>query len=247
MTKTQILGVNFHVVSMEKAVEVAMRFMDEGGGMKFIVTPGPEIVMAARRERSFCDTLNEADLSVPDGVGVLLASRLDKIKIRERVPGVDLVINLLAQMSKTGKTAYLLGASPGVALEAKKRMEKKYPGLRILGARDGYFKEEDIPGILDEINGLVPDLLVVGLGAPRQEKWIYNNRDKLNVRAAIGVGGGIDVMGGKVRLAPKLIRKLNIEWLYRLICQPSRFRRQLQLPLFVLAVLKNKFFKTGVY
>jgi len=241
--KTNILGVNIDVIAMEYAVETVLGFFEQDG-VKTIYTVGPEIAMHARKDKEYAEILNAGDLITPDGVGVVWASRLNKIKLSQRVGGCDLCTQLFTKMKDSGKTAYFLGGAPGVAEKAKANIERDFPGLKIVGVNDGFFGEEKEKLILEEINQLQPDLLLVGTGAPRQERWISANKKRLNCRVAIGVGGSLDVYAGNVKRAPKFWVSINCEWLYRLLSEPrKRFRRQLKLPLFVFAVIVSKIFK----
>lgn len=237
--KTEILGVSFDALSKSAAKEKALQFFKEDKPHT-IFTPNPEMVMYARKDKELMRILNSADMVIPDGIGIVYASKLNKVKIKERVAGYDLVQSLFETMKSTSLTVYFLGGAPGVAEQAKLAMGKKYEGLKIIGVNDGYFdiKREKI--IIDEIRSLKPDLLLVGLGTPRQEKWIDKHKDRLPCKVLIGVGGSFDGFAGAVKRAPELFIKLNLEWLYRLIKQPSRIKRQIQLPVFVFTVIKEK-------
>ena len=135
---------------------------------------------------------------------------------------------------------FLFGSKPGVAETAKAKMEEKYPGIRVVGTRNGYFKPEDNAEIVEQINESGADLLLVCLGAPKQEKWIAENRDKLKVKLCMGVGGTLDVFAGTSKRAPEIFIKLNLEWLYRGLKQPSRLIRFVALPKFMIEVMKQK-------
>ena len=147
---------------------------------------------------------------------------------------------LVELIKDTDKTVYFFGGAPEIAERAKEAMEKKHYGLKVVGVADGYFDAEKEQMIIADINEKKPDLLLVGIGFPKQEKWIYNNIKNLNVKVAIGVGGSFDVMSGNVKRAPKIFIKLGLEWFYRLITQPTRIGRMMVLPLFMLVVIKNK-------
>lgn len=239
--KTKVLGVNVDALTNKEVLNKIDFYLKEDG-MKMVFTPNPEMIMVAREDSYFMKVLNSADIVIPDGIGVVYASKLNEVKIKERVAGSDTVFSMFEKYSSMGKTVYLLGAGKGVAFEAKKRMEEKYKGLKIVGVHDGYFDSEEEKIIIEEINSLKPDILLVGLGLAKQEKWIYEHRD-LNVKLAMGVGGVIDVMAGVVNRAPELFIKLNLEWLYRALKQPKRFIRLLKLPLFVFTVFCEKLTK----
>lgn len=237
--KTHVLGVPFDAVTMEQAVAKAKKMLTEEG-QHFICTPNPEIVMEARKDKELMNILHEADMVIPDGIGVVWASKYSETRLTERVAGYDLTQNLMAELAATGQTFYFFGGAPGVASAAARMMMKKYPGLKVVGVHNGYFDEKEEKKIIQDIKTKSPSILLVGLGAPKQEKWIYDNIRLVGAKVAIGVGGSFDVMAGNVKRAPKIFRKLGLEWFYRLITQPTRWRRMMRLPKFALTVLKTK-------
>lgn len=237
--KTEILGIKVDVISFEGAVEKALYFLDEDTPHT-IFTPNPEMLLLADKDKYFKEILNSADLVVPDGIGVVLASKLNRVKIRERVAGYDLVIALLGKVCDRDATVYFLGSAPGVAELAKNKMIEKYPGLKIIGVENGYFDEEKEKLIIKDIIAKRPDILLVGMSMGKQEKWIDKHKNTLNVKLLMGVGGCFDGLSGKVRRAPAFFCKLGLEWLYRLVRQPSRIKRQIYLPLFVIKVIWRK-------
>ena len=237
--QTHILGVSFDALTMQEAVERAKGLLAEDG-QHYICTPNPEIVMEAQKDTELMGILQEADLVVPDGIGVVWASRYSELQLTERVAGYDLTQKLMQALAGTEETFYFFGGAPGVASAAARRMRKQYPGLKIVGGHNGYFDEKEEKKIIQDIKKLSPSILLVGLGAPKQEKWIYENLRLTGAKVAIGVGGSFDVMAGNVKRAPKLFQKLGLEWFYRLITQPTRWKRMLRLPKFVLAVLKER-------
>lgn len=236
---THILGVPFDVVTMTEATERAKAMLQEEG-QHFICTPNPEIVMEAQKDKELLGILQEADLVVPDGIGVVWASKYSETPLPERVAGYDLTQNLMRELAGTDATFYFFGGAPGVAAAAARKMTKEYPGLKIVGGHNGYFDETEEKKIIRDIKKHSPSILLVGLGAPKQEKWIYDNMRLTGAKLSIGVGGSFDVMAGNVKRAPKLFRKLGLEWFYRLITQPTRWRRMMRLPKFALTVLKRK-------
>ncbi|NLK36952.1 MAG: WecB/TagA/CpsF family glycosyltransferase [Epulopiscium sp.] len=238
---TQVLKVPFDVVTMSEAVERALKFLEDGRS-HIICTPNPEIVMEAQTDKELLQILRAADMVIPDGIGVVWASRYSQYPLKERVAGYDLVQKLFSQIKDTEYTVYFLGGAPGVANTAAKRMMKQYPGLKIVGVHNGYFDAKEEKKIIYEIKKLAPSILLVGLGAPKQEKWIYENMRLIGAKVCIGVGGSFDVMAGTVKRAPAIFQKFGLEWFYRLISQPSRFFRMMRLPKFVLKVLKSRFF-----
>ena len=242
--RTYILGVGIDTLNRKETLDRAIGYIKaDERKCKLIATPNPEVIMRARVDEEFAKVLDKADVVIPDGVGVVWASRFSKVRLKETVTGCDLCFQIFEHMKDMeGKRAYLLGAASGVASLAKENMEKKFPGLDICGVRNGFFSADEEEGIVAEINNLRPDVLLVGLGSPRQEKWIDKYKEKLDINLAIGCGGTIDVMAGKVKRAPMMFRRLGLEWFYRLISQPSRFFRMLVLPKFALVVVWERIF-----
>lgn len=238
MNKVNIMGVNFDPVSPVEALEKSISFL-RNDKTALIVTPNPEIIMEASKNTKLLSVLNHADLVLADGIGVIYASKILKKNLKERVTGIDLMESLLVHLSKTEKSFFLLGAKEGHAKSAADNIEKKYSGIKCVGYHHGYFEDGDSK-IIDLINDSRPDVLFVGLGSPRQEIWAYDNLKILNTSICLCIGGAIDVFGGKVKRAPKWISKIGFEWLYRLIKQPSRFKRMLKLPVFLIKVFKTK-------
>lgn len=236
--KINILGVPFDEVNMKQATERVIDFI-KSGDFKMICTPNPEIVMSAAENPEFMAVIKRADMVVADGVGVVWAAKYLGRPLEERVSGFDLAQSVFSAIKDSGYTVYFFGGAPGVAEKAKEETEKKFPGLKITGVHNGYFDSEEENNILKDIKDKAPNVLLVGLGSPKQEKWIDSHREELGAAVCIGVGGSFDVMAGEVKRAPLFFQKLGLEWLYRLIKQPSRFKRMLKLPQFVLCVIKN--------
>ena len=234
MDTVNILGVYVNKYTMEQAVKKAAELI-ETEGMSMIFTPNSEILLYASNNPDFTKVLNQANMIIPDGIGVVYGARILGEPLKERVAGYDLVCNLFPIMAQKGQSVYLLGAKPSVAEKAAENLTKKYPGLVIAGTHDGYFKDDD--EVIADINRSNPDFLMVCLGFPKQEQWIFDNRDKINTRLAIGAGGCLDVFAGTVARAPEFYCNHGIEWLYRLVKQPSRFVRMLALPKFGFKVL----------
>jgi len=227
--RTHVLGVPIDTFTLAEATDLVISWM--GQKEKMIFTPNPEMIVRAGKDKEFMEVLCKADLIVPDGIGVVLASK----KIKERVAGFDLVVSVLKNTPKP-INVYIFGAAKGVAKKAKTNIEKNYPNVKVVGTHSGFFTDDII--VIEEIQNLKPDLLLVGLGFPKQEKWIFANRDKLPV--SIGVGGTIDVLAGVVKRAPDIFIKLGLEWFYRLLADPKRIFRMINLPLFVIKVLLSK-------
>lgn len=232
--KINILGAKVDCITMDEAKNIAMSFLDSDG-RKIIYTPNSEIILYASRNDDFMEKLNRADLMIADGIGVVYGAKMLGEKLPERVAGFDLLKEIFPLMAERGKSLYLLGSKPGIAEKAGENILKDYPGIKIAGTHDGYFKD-DAP-IIEDINEKKPDLLLVCLGFPKQEEWICQNRDKLDVKAMIGAGGCLDVFSGTVERAPEFYCKHGLEWFYRLKKEPWRFKRMTALPIFALKVL----------
>lgn len=235
-----VLGINIDKVTAKEALCRAEEMVKaDNTNPSVIYTPNPEIVMAGYEDAEFAKVLNSADMCVPDGIGVVYGAKMQGTPLPERVAGFDLSCALMGKMAKYGGSVFLFGSKPGVAETAGENLLKKYPGLKIAGTCDGYFSDADVPEIIEKINKSQADLLLVCLGAPKQEKWIAEHKDKLNVKVCIGAGGSLDVLAGTVKRAPKIFIKLNLEWFYRLCKQPSRIGRFAALPRFILTVNKQ--------
>jgi N-acetylglucosaminyldiphosphoundecaprenol N-acetyl-beta-D-mannosaminyltransferase len=223
---------------MDEALNLAETYLD-GRQSAYVVTPNPEIVWRCREDDRLKEAVSGATLVLPDGIGIIYGARILKRPLKERVPGVDFAEKLMARMAGRGKSVFLLGAKPGVAAQAAANLAARYPGLVIAGTADGYFKDDE--PVVNAVNAANPDFLVIGLGAPKQqESWMAAHRDKLRVGIMGGFGGSIDVWAGTVARAPVSWQKANLEWLYRLIKQPSRIKRQIKLPLFLFAVIGQR-------
>lgn len=242
--KVNILGVKVDKVNIEQASDIIMGFIDEGRNAKAVYTPNSEIVMQGYRNKEMRDILNDAAILTADGIGVVYASRILKNPINERCAGFDVACSLLEKMGKAGKSVYLFGSKPGVAETAAENIRSRFPGIVISGCADGYFDDDKEKKIIEDINSKSPDVLFVCLGAPKQEQWIHRYKSQLNCKVCMGLGGSLDVFAGTVERAPEFYQKHGIEWLYRLVKQPKRFFRMLDLPKFGLTVLfKGKKFK----
>lgn len=232
--RTDILGVAFDNVTMAEAVDRAMALL-EREGPHLVVTPNAEIVQQARSDPEFAALIAQADLVLPDGVGVVYASRILGRPLKGRVPGVDFAGALMDRMAKLNKRLFLLGAKPGVAEEAARRLAAQHPGLTVCGVHDGYF-QEDAP-VVQAIREAGADVVFVCLGAPKQEKWAAAYGGETGARLLVGLGGSLDVFAGQVDRAPESWQRLGLEWLYRAIRQPSRFKRIAKLPGFLLSAV----------
>lgn len=241
MNQTEILGVKINLVDYQQTLELISQFLTD----KFqhqIVTVNPEFVVAAQKDVEFRQILNTADLSLPDGVGLVWASKLSPNPLKQRVTGTDLIEKLILQAPREGWTFFLLGGRDGAAEKTKEEMIRKYPRLQIKGVFEGDGSASGDSETIEAVRkaGRV-DLLLVAYGQVKQEKWIRRNLAQTEAKIAIGVGGAFDYLSGKSRRAPKILRQVGLEWLYRLAREPKRVSRQLALPKFVYLLVKDKF------
>lgn len=238
----KILDINIDNVSMNEAVDNVFKYLQEDR-YHIIYTPNAEIVYRGTRDNELKEAMNAADMNIPDGAGVVLASKILGKPIAGKVPGVDFARELLSDRRGKDLSLFLLGSAPGVAEEAAKIIEGFGGGVKIAGFQDGYFAEADDEKIVGMINDSGANLLFVALGAPKnQEKWIYKYKDMLKCRVAVGVGGTLDSFTGKVKRAPEFFQKHGLEWFYRLYKQPKRIIRMMALPKFILKVIRVKVF-----
>lgn len=230
MKKENILG--FDVCTVESKELLKNIFYDFDHNIQnFIVNINPEIIVQNYKNDEFKKMLNEQKYQIPDGIGVILASKIRKGKIKKRVTGIDFMDEICKESTSNSAKIFLYGGKPGVAEEAKKQLEKKYAKINIVGVCDGYITEEEA---IKNINKVLPDILFVGLGSPKQEEFIIKNKSKLkSVKVFMPVGGSFDVISNNLKRAPKWMIKMNLEWLYRLIKQPSRIFRQVKLLKFI--------------
>ena len=235
--KLDIMGLQFDNVTMDEAAARAEQIL-AGDRTCYAVTPNAEIAYEALHDEKLRALINGADLVLPDGAGVVLASKLLKTPLKQKVAGVDFADRLLSILEKTGGGLFLLGSKPGIAELAAQKMLEKHPKLHICGMNDGYFKDE--APIIGKINAARPDVLFVCLGAPKQELFMKDHLDVLHVKLMIGLGGSLDSFAGTVKRAPKWMIRCNLEWLYRLIKEPKRFGRMLRLPKYLFAVLGKR-------
>lgn len=226
--KIEILGVRFDDLTQQEAAQQGRQLLEEDK-FHYVVTPNPEFLLAAEKDPEFRRVLNAADLVLPDGIGVVYSAKILGTPLKERVPGIEFAEAMLSALNDMGGRLYLLGAKPGVAEEAGRRICARYPALVLCGTHDGYFKDEQ--AILPEIAAAKPDLLFVCLGAPKQEKWMARWGRHTGAKLAIGLGGCLDVFAGNVQRAPERWQKLGLEWAYRLKKEPKRIGRMAKLPL----------------
>ena len=243
MDKVNILGVKVDMVNIPQAADKIMGYFNEDR-LHTVFTPNSEIIMQAYRNPEFCKMLNDADMLTADGIGVVYASKILKKPINERAAGYDIARRVLEKLNYTDHKLFLFGGKPGVAEEAAENLKKEYPELNIAGTRNGYFQPEEEEDIVNQINSSGADIVFVCLGAPKQEQWINSHKDELKVKVAMGIGGSLDVFAGRVERAPDFWCKIGMEWFYRLVKEPWRIGRMMDLPKFAATVVtKGKKFK----
>mgnify|MGYP000881575794 FL=1 len=247
MDNIKIFGLRIDNLDLKEAKAEVEGFL-KGDKLRTIYTPNTEIVMAAKEDEELKKLINSGDLIIPDGIGIIHASKIKKKPLKERVTGFDLSIEILEIANEKGYGLYLLGGKEGIAKDAGENIVKNYPNIKLLGSHNGYFKgshmgyenHEEEMKILEEINRLKPDIIFVGLGFPKQEMWIDKNKYRLDSKVIIGNGGTMDILSGNAKRAPEIFQNLGLEWFYRLVKEPSRIKRQMVLPKFMLQVLFSK-------
>jgi N-acetylglucosaminyldiphosphoundecaprenol N-acetyl-beta-D-mannosaminyltransferase len=237
MKKEQYLGVNVITLNYDEIIEDIKKRMEKGL-TSTIIAVNPEKVITASQDEQVKTLINDATYQIPDGVGVLIASRLKGGAIQSRVTGVDMMDRLLKFAADEGKKVFMYGAKEEVVALAKVKIEEKYPSIQITGYSNGYTKDQD--ELVRKINESGAEIIFVALGSPRQELWIRDHMNELNVKVYQGVGGSFDVFAGNVKRAPSFFRKAGLEWFYRLISDPKRFKRQLALPKFLFKIITKK-------
>lgn len=235
--RIDVMGVGFDSLTMDEAVARARDLMAERRAA-YVVTPNPEIVMLCREDPAAMQAVQGADLVLPDGIGVIYGAKILGTPLRAKLPGIDFASALMAQMGQEGKSVFLLGAKPGVADAAAEKMRARFPGLVIAGTNDGYFQDDD--PVVEKINAAHPDLLLVCLGAPKQELFMAKYGEATGCHLLMGLGGSMDIFAGVAQRAPEFYCKHNLEWFYRLIKNPSRIGRMMKLPLFLVHVSGEK-------
>lgn len=235
-----ILGCRLNAIDADEATETILRFAREGTGAQ-VVTLGTEMVVHAQHDARYRDVINNCALSLCDTVGLLAVARARGASLRERVAGADLIERLCEGAAREGLPVYLLGGAAGIAQRAADSLQARHPGLQIAGARDGYFRDDESASVAEAIRSTGARILFAGMGFPRQEFWLADYLSATGCGVGMGVGGTFDVISGNVQRAPERWRKAHLEWLYRLITQPHRWRRQLALPYFVMLVARENF------
>lgn len=232
MKPVLIMDVPIHPVANKNMLQLLHQMVTDGR-VHTIMTPNPEMVMTANRDEGLMRALTSADLVIPDGIGLIIAAKLNGIPLRERVTGIDTMEKILRLCHEKHLSLFILGGKPGRADTAIDNICAKYPGIRSAASHHGYFSVEENDEVIQLINKNSPDVLFVCLGSPRQEIWIHENKESIDVKVAMGAGGSVDVHAGVVKRAPVFFQKVGLEWLYRLFQEPSRIGRMLVLPVFL--------------
>jgi N-acetylglucosaminyldiphosphoundecaprenol N-acetyl-beta-D-mannosaminyltransferase len=232
-------GVRVDRVTMAETLELIDGFI-RSGRPHHIVTLDASMCVFSRDDAELRRIVGSAELVTPDSAGVLWACKSYGCPLAGRVSGVEIVDQLCRLSPERGYRLFFFGSAPGVAEDAAEKFRARYPGVHIVGTRDGFFGPDDEPAIIDEIRSSQPDILCVALGIPKQEKWIASYRDELGVPVLIGVGGTFDVHSGRVKRAPMWMQRLSLEWLYRLGKNPRKIGKVMTLPKFMLMTLRSK-------
>ena len=235
--KIDVMGLKFDSMTMDETLSRAEALL-RGDKAAYVVTPNAEIAYEALHDGQLREMLNGADLMLPDGAGVVLASKLLRTPVKQKVAGVDFAAGLLGILERNGQSLYLLGGKTGIGELAAQKMLEAHPQLRIAGIADGFFQDE--APVIAKINASGADALFVCLGAPKQERFMVQHQQELHVHLMAGLGGSLDAFAGTVQRAPAWMIRLNLEWLYRLIREPKRFRRMLRLPKYLWAVMLKR-------
>ena len=237
MEKEKILGIDVCITTYEELRNAIKNDIQEKK-KSYIVTINPEKVIKAKKDESLKDILNNAKYQIPDGIGIIYASKIKKGKIKSRITGIDTMEMICDLSNKERFRIFMYGAEADVLEKAKIKLEEKYQNINICGYINGYEKNEK--SVINKINNSKPDILFVALGSPKQEKFISQNFDNINCKILLGVGGSFDVISGKKKRAPKWVQKKGLEWLYRLIKEPKRFFRQTKIISFIFEVMLEK-------
>ncbi|GAA3014037.1 WecB/TagA/CpsF family glycosyltransferase [Tetragenococcus solitarius] len=236
MTTEEIMGVPVDVLTYDDIVNDLPNYLNNNGKKMSAISVNPQIIVEGQKYPEIYPFIKRSTHRIPDGIGIVLVSKLIGGQIKERVAGIELMYRFLEYANKEKKSIFLYGAKPAVVDDAALQIKKNYPDLKLSGKIDGYtnLTEEEI---IQKINLACPDFLFVALGFPKQEEWLARNIPRLDVSVFQDVGGSFDVLSGHVKRAPQFFINVHLEWLYRSLSDPKRFKRILQLPLFVIKSL----------
>jgi len=238
LEQATILGVPVHRVRMEQALRTIEQLIATRTP-HLVITADANAILIALDDPEFRQLMAEAALVTPDGAGLLWAGRYSGQPFPERVSGVDLVWHLTRLSHERGYRLFFLGAAPGVAERARENLLRQFPQAQIVGTHHGYFSAEQEPEVIAQIRAARPDVLLIAMGMPRQEKWAHRHRHALNTPVMIGVGGSFDVYAGVVKRAPRWLQQSGLEWLWRLIQDPRKIKKVRNLPRFVWRVMRD--------
>jgi N-acetylglucosaminyldiphosphoundecaprenol N-acetyl-beta-D-mannosaminyltransferase len=239
--RVRVLGIPVDRVDMPGALAFVDSAVENGYSRSYILAVNPEKIITLQKNNGLKQTFEKASLLIPDGIGVVVAMRWLYGFSVNRVPGADLMLNICSEASKNGHKIFIFGSKENVNKEATEKLRYMYPGIQIVGRCNGYVADERMDELINNINKSEADILFIALGSPKQEEWIQKYLPKVTVKICQGIGGTLDTITGNVERAPLFMQKLGLEWLYRLIKEPKRIRRQIFLPVFVFKVLKEKF------
>ncbi len=230
--RVDILGVPVDRLTIDQTVQRVTELVGAGRPAR-VITLNPEyLYRGVTDDKALLELVHRADLVTADGEGIVWAGRVAGKPFPERVTGIDLMLALVQQAAQEGWRVFLLGAAPGVAEEAAENLRRQYPGLQVAGTYHGYFKQDEETAVAERVREAEPQVLFAALGAPKQERWIDQYIESIGPVVAMGVGGSLDVIAGRVTRAPRWMQSLRVEWLGRLVMEPSRWRRILVLPRF---------------
>lgn len=239
----EILGVRFHDVTMAQALEQGQQWLlEESTAFHLVATANPEFVFMAQKNAQFRQTLAEASFVLPDGIGVIFASRILGRGLQSRVAGIDFATGILDILNKQGGSVFLLGAKDGVAQKGAERLQAQFPHLHICGTHHGYFSQEEEQTVAEAIAKTKPDVVFACLGAPRQELFLAQWGETMGAKMGIGLGGALDVFAGTVKRAPVFWQNCHLEWFYRLCKEPKRIGRMAKLPLILVQAMEERCF-----
>ena len=249
LSEIKILGVKVNNISLEETYLRTKELIETSNKTcQMIFAPNTEFIMCAQKDKEFFEILNMSKLSTPDSIGIEIAAKRLGKPLKERIQGQKYFRKIVEEGEKLGWSFYILGGKDDTPNKAVENLKKIYPKLNVVGLHEGYFEnEEDENKVIEEINSLKPNVLIVAMGAPKQEKWIYANKDRLQVDIACGQGGTLDYEAGNIKRAPEFFQRVGLEWLWRLIKQPSRFVRMLVLPIFLFKVMFTKDISKGKF
>jgi N-acetylglucosaminyldiphosphoundecaprenol N-acetyl-beta-D-mannosaminyltransferase len=239
--RLRILNIWVDPVNREESVARVKALLKYGNRPHSIFAANPEKNFSVAKDPLLYDALKNSDLLIPDGIGVVLAARVLFGTTLSRVPGVELMGDICKLAAQEGYKVFIYGAREDVNKSAVEKLKKQYAGLQVAGRSSGYVSQEKMPDLIDRINKSQAEILFLALGSPRQEKWFAAHKHSLkNVKVCQGIGGTLDTIGGNVKRAPKLWQECSAEWLYRLISEPTRIKRQKVLPIYAAMVLISK-------